>query len=419
MTKVTRRSILRGAMCGAAALTITPIRGLSRAAMAASEATANGKFVVLVNLFGGNDGLNTVIPSHLTPYTERRPTLSLTEGLHDLTGGWALHPNLTSCKGLWDAGQMHVVQKVGYPNENLSHFTSQNIYSYGVRDIGTNGDGRGWLGRFADTYCTNPVEPLGVVSVGAGRRLDFEANAGEALVLDSVPNFNFDVDTDFRSDHELRQRTARAIVDTETAPGSGSGLTIFNTSKQAHELVDRVQAGVVGWQDPLTYADNTFGRRLKEVSRLLHARDEFGTKVFYTGFGGFDTHSGQLTRHADLMSQLDVNLGAFVADMQARSMWDDCVVIVISEFGRRNFENGSFGTDHGHGNAFMVMGGGVDGGKITGDMNEEDLNRNQPAFGYDFRELYADVIDNHLGLASAPIFPESYQNTGDIRLLKT
>ena len=419
MAKISRRRLLRNAMCGAAALTITPVRGLSQAALAAGEATANGKFVVLVNLFGGNDGLNTVIPNHLTPYTERRPNLAITENLHALSGGWNLHPNLNSCKSLWDDGQLHVVQKVGYPNENLSHFTSQNIYSYGVRDFGTNGDGRGWLGRFADTYCTNPVEPLGVVSVGAGRRLDFEANDGEALVLDSVPAFNFDVDTDFRTDHELRKRAARDIVDNESAPDHASGLTIFNTSKQAHELVDRVQAGVVGWEDPGTYANNTFGRRLKEVSRLLHAREEFGTKVFYTGFGGFDTHSGQLTRHADLMTQLDLNLGAFVADMKARSMWDDCVVIVISEFGRRNFENGSAGTDHGHGNAFLVAGGGVDGGKITGDLTEEDLNRNQPEFGYDFRELYADVVDNHLGLNSAPIFPETYQNTSEIRLIRS
>ncbi|MDH3591268.1 MAG: DUF1501 domain-containing protein [Planctomycetota bacterium] len=417
MSKYTRRSFLRSAMYGAAAITITPIRGLP-SAMASTGAGNNGKFLVLVNLLGGNDGLNTVIPTHLTPYTERRPTLAITEGIHDLTGGWGLHPNLQNCKSLWDDGQLHVVQKVGYPNENLSHFTSQNIYSYGVRDYGANGDGRGWLGRFADTYCTDPVEPLGVVSVGAGRRLDFESNEGEALVLDNVPNFNFDVDTDFRTDHDLRKRTARAILDEEAAPGEGSGLTIFNTSKQAHELVDRVQAGVVGWTDPNTYFDNTLGRRMKEVSRLLHARDQFGTKVFYTGFGGFDTHSNQLGRHGDLMTQLDQNLGAFTADMKARGLWDDCVIVVISEFGRRNFENGSAGTDHGHGNAFLVAGGGVDGGKITGDLNEADLNVNQPDFGYDFRELYADVVDNHLGLASSPIFPEAFQNTGDIRLLR-
>ncbi|MHC4342163.1 MAG: DUF1501 domain-containing protein [Planctomycetota bacterium] len=414
MSALTRRNFL-GAVAGAAALTVSPIPVLRMAR--AANAPDNGKFLVVVNLFGGNDGLNTVIPTHLQPYYDRRPGLALGSGLFDLDGRYQMHPALAHCKSLWDSSELHVVQKVGYPNQNLSHFTSQNIYSYGVRDYTQEGDGRGWLGRFADTYCADPVEPLGVVSVGTGRRLDFEADTGEALILSRVENFDIEEDRDFRTDHDLRRRVAKDVLASEDAPEDEPGLTVFGTSKQAHTLVERVQAGVSGWTDPGNYPDTTLGRNMRAVSQLLYGRDDFKTKVFYTGFGGFDTHSGQLSRHQTLLSQLDGALSAFTADLRNRQMWDDCIVVVISEFGRRNFENGSAGTDHGHGNAFLLAGGPVAGMQITGDLSEADLNLNQPDYSYDFREIYADLITNHIGVPATPIFPETYPSTGDIQLV--
>mgnify|MGYP002623116036 FL=1 len=415
----TRRQFLRGALASAA-LTITPLPIL-RSASAASNAFPDKKFLVVVNLLGGNDGLNTIVPAHLQPYVDRRPALNLlensAEALLDLDGRYRLHPALAGFKGMWDAGDLHVVHKVGYPNQNLSHFTSQNIYSFGVRDIGSNGDGRGWLGRFADTYCADPVEPLGVVAVGMGRPKDVQADVTDALTLDTVAGFDFREDRDWRTDHALRRIVARRVLEDETPPEQPAALAVFGSGRQAHELAERVQSGTAGWVDPGTYPGTTLGNRLKEVSRLLHGRDDFGTKVFYTGFGGFDTHSDQLGRHASLLAQLDGAVGAFADDMKAKGMWEDCVVVVISEFGRRNFENGSRGTDHGHGNAFFVAGGGVSGGAFTGDLVEADLEGNQPDFSYDFREVYADLVENHLGVPPDPLFPETYPRTGDIRLL--
>ncbi|MDH3591051.1 MAG: DUF1501 domain-containing protein [Planctomycetota bacterium] len=421
-TSTSRRSFLRGALAGAAALTVTPLPVI-KSAYGGVNAPDNGKFMVVVNLLGGNDGLNTVIPATLTPYIERRPQINLVENiptgqvLHDLDANFKLHYAMDGCKSIWDDGQLQIINKVGYPNQNLSHFTSQNIYSFGVRDIDGNGDGRGWLGRFADTYCADPVEPLGVVSVGMGRRRDFAADVSESLVLNNVPSFDFDVDRDWRTDHDLRRRVARRVLETEDGPVSDAALTVFGTSRQAHELVERVQAGTEGWTDPGSYPTTTIGNRLKEVSRLLHGRADFKTKVFYTGTGGYDTHADQIGRHENLLTQLDDAIASFVADMKAKGLWDDCVLMVISEFGRRNFENGSVGTDHGHGNAFLVAGGPVDGGKITGTLSEADLNVNQPDFSYDFREVYADLIENHIGVSAVPIFPESFAKSGDINLV--
>jgi len=420
--RITRRTFLRGATLGAAAVSIQPI--LATRPLYAAAPGIPGRFLVVINLLGGNDGLNSVVPTHLGAYVDRRPNLNLVENLpagtalHDLTGGWKLHYSLQNLKGIWDAGDLHVVQKVSYPNPNQSHFTSQDIYSFGVRDYAKDGDGRGWLGRFADTYCASPVEPLGVVSVGVGRRRDFESDVTAPLVLNNVAGFTVDTDTEPGQDGALRLKVVQENLAADTPPLIDPGKVIFETNKQAYELVRRVQAETAGWIDPGTYVGNTaIMRNLKTIAQLLHARDSFGTKVFYTGFGGFDTHSAQHAtagngRQEQLMEQLDAALGVFSEDMKTRGLWNDCVVVVISEFGRRNFENGSLGTDHGHGNSFLVAGGRVKGrfeagSGLTGDVTESDIadNATMP-FGFDFRDVYGDIVTSHLGLDPAPLFPD-------------
>ncbi|NJN14268.1 MAG: DUF1501 domain-containing protein [Planctomycetes bacterium] len=417
---ISRRSFLRGA----AGIAITPILGLGglsgRRAYAAGAGNP-GKFVVVINMLGGNDGLNTVIPTHLPAYSTRRPALALqpvADGLHALTGGWYLHGNLPTAKSLWDAGELHIVQKVGYPDENLSHFTSQDIYSFGVRDLQANGDGRGWLGRFADAYCSTPSEPLGVIAVGVGRRPDFEAQTTPPLILKDVAGFNVLSDPLYEADHSLRVGTIRSVLGAETPPIIEPDLTIFSSIEQAHNLVDRVQQETAGWVNPGTYPGTAIGGYLRTISQLLHAQDSFGTRIFYTGFGGFDTHATQEGSHATLLGQLDAALSAFSQDMRNKGKWEDCAVIVISEFGRRNAENGSAGTDHGHGNCFLVCGGAVDGGSMTGDVaNTEIADRLQLGYTYDFRELYSNLVSAHIGVSAAPLFPETFVSTGDIQLI--
>jgi len=417
-----RRRFLKGAAYGAGAVSILPILG-RRPARAVSGVP--GRFMVVINMLGGNDGLNMVVPTHLTPYVTRRTNINLVENipnplvnkLHDLTGGFKLHYKLDAIADLWNDDALHVVQKVSYPNPNQSHFTSQDIMSFGVRDPVSNGDGRGWLGRFADEYCSNPSEPLGVVSVGMGRRKDFESGDTAPLILSTVEGFNLDVDNNYPTDHILRDRVFRNILDTDPVPLGEPALSIFQANSQAYELVDQVQSETSEWVDPGTYPNTTLGRNLRTVSTLLEGQPTFNTKIFYTGFGGFDTHSNQHVeaandgRHASLMTQLNGAISAFRSDLETRNIWRDCVIVVISEFGRRVFENGSDGTDHGHGSCFLVMGDRVkgknSGGGITGDIVESDIATNSTLpFEYDFRDLYGNVIENHLGVKAAVLFPD-------------
>jgi len=414
----TRRHFLRGAAVGTAAVVINPVLSLRRVAGAA---TGNpGKFVVVINMLGGNDGLDTVVPAHLQPYVDARPNTNLVQHLppgatlHDLAGGFKLHHALKNTKALWDAGDLHVVNKVSYPDPNESHFTSMDIMSLGVRGL-QDGDGRGWLGRFADLYCADPVEPLGVISVGVGKMPDFRSQVTTPLALNTVEGFQVVSSEDtYPGEHDLRLKVVRDILSTDGAPGKDPALTLFTGNKLAHELVDRVREGTAGWTDPGTYPGTGLGQYLRTVSQLLHGQADFGTKVFYTGFGGFDTHAEQAVRHAALMDDLDRCLGAFAADLRspAKNLWNDCVVVVISEFGRRVAENGSDGTDHGHGNAFLVAGGGVKGrldagGGMTEPIAEADLagQENVP-FAVDFRDIYGSVFERHLGVEAEGLFPD-------------
>ncbi|MEE8103898.1 MAG: DUF1501 domain-containing protein [Planctomycetota bacterium] len=455
--KLNRRLLLKGAAAGAAGVAISPIIG--RSPLFAGGVGGNNKFLIVINMLGGNDGLNMVIPGGDArgAYETRRPNIQLSalnpdtgelnrptgsEGLPllGLENGYDLHYSMTGLRQMWLNGELHVVNKVGYPQANLSHFTSQDIYSSGMREYGgPNGDGRGWLGRFSDLYCSNPAEPMGVVSVGLGRRRDFEGDLTEALITNASnateenggPLSTFRVDGEdfaYRRDHDLRIQTIAQALDIESTPPTEPATSIYTTEKSAAGLVERVKAGVDGWDDPETYNLGTsLGRYLRGVSQLLQGINDFRTKVFYTGMGGFDTHSIQLNRHESLMTQLDDAVSAFRADLVARNLWDRCAVVVISEFGRRNFENGSEGTDHGHGNCFMVVGGNVNGG-LSGLYQESeiaDVNQvvydptkapNEAGGGYDFREIYADIIGSHLNLNPANVFPETYNNTGSLNL---
>lgn len=427
-----RRHFLKGAALGAAAVAINPILSLNSRAGAAEGIP--GKFLVVINMLGGCDGLNIVVPTHLGPYVDRRPNINLVnevgsggglpagESLHDLDGRFALHYDLNNIKQLWDDNDLHIVNKVSYPNPNQSHFTSQDVYSFGVRDNSTNGDGRGWLGRFADEYCTDPVEPLGVISVGLGKRPDFNSETTNPLILNNVAGFTVNPDREYaNTDFPLREATMRDVLATDPNPLSEPGFTIFDTNRQAYELVDRVKAGVGDFDPglqtgnpPGLYPNNTLGRNLRTVSQLLAGLTSFGTKVLYTGYGGFDTHSAEITRHENLMTQLDGAVGAFANDLKSRNLWDDCVIVVISEFGRRIFENGSMGTDHGWGNAFLVMGGPVKGrldagSGLTSEVVESDLvdGNNQLPFVVDFRDIYSNIAAGHLGVQGGNVlFPD-------------
>lgn len=417
-----RRDFVKCAALGTAAVVVRPILGLGSARAANGGGGVPGRFMVIVYLFGGNDGVNMVAPVSLPSYVSRRPTLNLVqnlpagETLHDLNGNHALHYAMPGLKQMWDDGDLHIVNKVSYPSPNQSHFTSRDVYSFGIRNYEAQGDGRGWLGRFSDLYWADPVDPLGVLSVGLSKQPDFRADVSDPLVLYNVSSFQIDSDSDYLTDHQLREYVARDIANTEPDPPGDPALTLLEATRSTYPLVTQVQTDLAGWVDPGTYPNTTIGRNMRTVSNLLHAQTTWGTQVLYTGFGGFDTHSGQHSGtggqnlQEGLFRNLDQALTAFADDLKARNRWNDCVILVTSEFGRRCFENGSRGTDHGHGGVFLVAGGNVRGNMAgpgyTGQLVDADLQASWLPFTYDFRDIYGRVVQNHLGVDPGPLFPD-------------
>jgi uncharacterized protein (DUF1501 family) len=329
-----------------------------------------------------------------------------------------LHPKMVNLKQLWDDGDVALVDRVGYPQANLSHFESMDIMSHGVRgsfhDIGV--PESGWIARFADG---NAPTPLGAVSVGMGRPVDFVGGTSSPFLVRSLSNFQVRPDYRYRTDHEYRVSLIESAL--QRSP-DGDAKTAIG---QAHALADEVQSAVSGYESaveggtlPGTFTNDRPSRYLKDVSTLIHAG--FETRLFYTGFGGFDTHSDQGVgegRHANLLGYLDDGIGSFAADMKAMGIWDDVVVVVMTEFGRRNFENGSVGTDHGHAFTEIVLGGAVNGGMYGPELTEDDLNEKYPSYAVDFRSVYKEVLDRHLGADAGAAFPEPLETETTLGIL--
>jgi uncharacterized protein (DUF1501 family) len=406
---VSRRDVLRLGLAGTGIAALGPIG--RRLLPTASGDPGSQTRLVVVDLDGGNDTLNVVAPITLQPYFDRRPGLAISaaEGLSMATGpnpttSYVLHPALDRIAGLWAEGSVAIVNRVGYPQPNLSHFSSQDIFSYGVRGsfapLGIAESG--WVARYADLYAPTP---LGAVSLGVGRPLDFEGGSSSPLLLNSVAQFRFLSDAKYPSNHLHRIETVKGIL--ESFPLTGLPGEVAQAVDQAFSLADQVQAALASYASPVVYPTGSFGTRMKDVAILVQGG--FETRVFYTATGGFDTHSAQgvLTgTHADLLTRVDDGIGALADDLKAMQVWDRTVICLITEFGRRNYGNGSGGTDHGHAFAEILIGGAVNGGMYGPDLVESDLTVEYPSYAVDFRSIYKEVLADHLGADPAAVFPE-------------
>jgi uncharacterized protein (DUF1501 family) len=271
----------------------------------------------------------------------------------------------------------------------------------------------GWIARFADLHAPTP---LGAVSVGMGRPVDFVGGTSNPLLVSSLAGFRLS-GSNTTSARAHRLATARTIL--RSSAGTGLDKQVRDAVSQAHDLTDQIQTALSNHNAYLgtagiTWPSTGIARNLKDVAALIHGG--FETRIFYTGQGGYDTHGGQLASHVSLLGQLDAALGAFADELRTmpsgagRTVWDDVVVVVITEFGRRTDVNGSAGTDHGHAYTAIVLGGGVSGGASYGpELTDADLTVKQgyPSYAVDFRSIYREVLADHLGVDPAPVFPES------------
>ncbi|WP_027881414.1 DUF1501 domain-containing protein [Meiothermus rufus] len=347
---------------------------LSKTALAAQ---AKDKVLLVVNLFGGNDQLNTLVPYRNELYYRLRPNIAIKrEEILDLGFNGqqlGLHPALRPLMSMWEQGDLALIPQVGYPNPNRSHFISTSIWH--TADPSRK-EKTGWLGRWGDLQ----EDPFCDTFLGGASPQALVGDKRTAPAIQSIDAFSI------RLPRSFEQALAQEI----RQPRRGPAEEVRQAMLALRSALDRVGA-LRAVRNQAQYPDNAFGKSMADIARMIAGG--LGSSVYYTTLGGWDTHAGQPPRQAELLGYLAQALAAFRADMKAIGRDRDVMLLVFSEFGRQVAENASFGTDHGEGGLMLVLGGGVKGGVYGDEPNLEDLELNALKYQTDFRNVYAAALE--------------------------
>ena len=385
-------------------------RFLARSALALEGQAANGKghLLVVLELTGGNDGLNTVVPYADDIYHKSRPKLHFTkEQVRKIDDHVGLHPALRGFADLLDAQQLAVVQSVGYPNPNRSHFESMAIWH--TADLKPTGNTPGWLARGLDSKPVAAGSDVPGLHVGANL-LPQALEGGERHVpsVASLEQFRRRLNVPAAAGPE-EQRAALDEIGGEGRGATGSLLqfversTLLTYSSSAR-LESVMVKGGVATSYPESYS---LAQRLKLIAQLIKAG--LTTSLYYASLGGFDTHANQAGTHDGLLREVGDSLKAFLDDLKKAGAHDRVLVLVFSEFGRRLAENGSAGTDHGTAAPVFLLGDSIKPGVHGPHLNLRDLDaEGDPKHGIDFRQVYATLLDEWLSCPSEKVLGEKF-----------
>ncbi|MBV8143241.1 MAG: DUF1501 domain-containing protein [Verrucomicrobia bacterium] len=404
---LTRRAFLRTSLLGAALSWTIPVflertfMTLNAQAADSSTQTLTGKdhpILVVLQLAGGNDGLNTLVPFGDDLYFKARPTLAIPKDqILSLDGFVGLNPSLAPLKNLYDAGNLAIIQGVGYPNPNRSHFRSTEIWQT-ASDARQNLN-KGWIGRYFDSCCAGADPTVGVV---LGEQLPEAFNAANptGVAIGRPSNLGFDQETDpdeARLFAELNGFEPTSMSGDSVGNLSGpskSGMSALEylqrTALDAQVSTKTIRQILKGTKSEATYPKSQLGNSLSLISRLIAGG--LPTRVYYASQGGYDTHAGQINTHKRLLNELATSLSAFCNDLKAKGVFDRVLVMTFSEFGRRVHENANGGTDHGTAAPMFVCGGGVKPGLYGKQPPLDRLDAGDLFYSVDFRSVYATIL---------------------------
>ncbi len=378
--------------------------------------------LVVVQMAGGNDGLNTLVPFANDHYRRARPQLALDPNtVLKLNDSLALAPALAPFKALYDDGLLGIVQGVGYPNPNRSHFRSTDIWQ--TASDSDQVERHGWLGRYFDHACAG-AEPVVGVSLGRQMPLAFSGPKPLGVSLENPEGYRFAgldepgpgetgrSEEFFRMLHDDADAGAGDTI--AAAPGSarpaGSALDfIERVALDAQLSSDRILAIMRRPARSASYPASALANGLSLVARLIQGG--LPTRVFYVSQGGYDTHTNQLPTQERLLGELAAAIKAFVDDLRASGLLDRVLVLTFSEFGRRVAENASGGTDHGAAGLMFAAGGRVKAGLLgrPPSLDPADLLRGDLRHTVDFRSVYAGVLEGWLGAPSERILRRRFE----------
>ena len=354
--------------------------------------------LVVVQLSGGNDYMNTLVPYNSGLYYDFRPKVHIEpEAVLKIDGEVGFRPGMESIKRLWDEGKVAINNGIGYPNPNRSHFRSMDIWHTALpEDVGN----EGWLGRVIREL--DPKKENVLTGVNFGRGLPRALGCREVPVASVGDLATYGLFPDIE-DESLRKYALDAFAKMYGATGKDAVMDYLGqTGTDALKGADILQTAPAKYSSNVEYADNPIAQSLKSAAQVMFA--DLGTRVFYTDYGSFDTHSGELDAHAGLWNDVSGAVGDFMDDLKEHGRQDDAIVFIFSEFGRRVRDNGS-GTDHGSGGVAFIIGDSVKGG-MYGEypsLKEKDQLDGDLHFNNDFRQSYTTILEDWVGLDAAPI----------------
>jgi uncharacterized protein (DUF1501 family) len=352
------------------------------------------RLLILIALKGGNDGLNTLIPFADPAYYALRPRLAIpSDQVLPLSEREGLHPALEPLMPIWNDGELAVIRGVGYPEPNLSHFRSTDIWETASRSdqVLT----RGWLDRtFAQPGWPSGHSIDGVV-IGREDNNCLRGGAGRVITLNDLESFR------------RRARHLGAPLDVEPSQAALQHILALQRAIQA--AAERLQPVALETEFPA----NRFGKLSRAACEVIANRGRLGLAVVHLTLPGFDTHRGQPGKHARLLRQLARGLASLRAELEVLSAWQDTLILTYSEFGRRPRENANVGTDHGTASLQLALGGQVKGGLHGQPMDLVQLDGNgNPISTLDFRQLYATVLERWWRLESQAVLGERLAPVG-------
>jgi uncharacterized protein (DUF1501 family) len=410
--KLTRRAMIKDGLLVVSAGMIMPAifsRGVASAQAQALDGSrlaqsATDRTLIVVQMAGGNDGLNTVVPFTDPWYLKMRPTLGLPHTkVLPLDTHLGLHPNLQPLKKLWDAGHLAIVEGVGYPNQSLSHFQAMDIW----QTLDLNGTGsQGWLGKLVSGLVDQEGHPFKAIDIGVQTAQALQSISTQVPTIASIKNYRIYPDPVDTDGGNARLQALMKLYN--SYPGTAPYAALLDTTALSAQDGSRQlrQADTI-YRPAVTYPTGPFADGLKVLAEAIV--QGLGLRVGYVTLGGFDTHANQQTTHHALMLTLANGLSAFYNDLVAHGKADNVVVMTWSEFGRRVEENGSLGTDHGTAAPLFVLGNPVNKGIYGEPSSLSNLDQNgNLKYTLDFRSVYATVLDRWMGASSKDVLGGSF-----------
>ena len=355
------------------------------------------KKLVVIQLSGGNDGLNTVIPYRNDLYYSNRPGISIPKNkLIDLNGELGLNENLSPLKSLYDKGNLSIINNVGYPNPNRSHFRSTDIWH--TASSASEYLDSGWMGRYIDQYGKKPYSGIEVDDslslILKGRTINGVATKDAKKMFNNAKTPFFSKVLETQTEAHLSEHNLGYLYKTMVGAKS-SAKYIYETSKTTTSTK--------------SYPKNPFAKQLKTTAEFINSK--LDTKVYYVSMGGFDTHANQANRQARLLKTYSEAMEVFVKDLEASDSFKDTLILTFSEFGRRVQQNAASGTDHGAANNLFIIGKDLNKPGIYNDSPDlSNLDNNGDLkYTIDFRSVYATLLDQWLGASHSKVLGSSFE----------